>query len=94
MSNTIQLLIASARRHYARLGLVLTGLVLTCTSAVHHSALTDRWARIRASGDRGSESVEKAVLVAIGLAVAIGLGFAIRALVVQFQDQLKAPTQP
>ncbi|GAA1937788.1 hypothetical protein [Amycolatopsis minnesotensis] len=89
MSNTIHHIVTRARHHYVRLGLVLTGLVLACTNA-----LDTRWARIRASGDRGSESVEKAVLVAIGLAVAVGLGFAIKALVTSFQGQLKPPNQP
>ncbi|MTD57133.1 hypothetical protein [Amycolatopsis pithecellobii] len=89
MSNTIHHAVARARHHYLRLGLVLTGLVLACASA-----LDNRWARTRACGDRGSESVEKAVLVAIGLAVAVGLGYAIRALVTSLQGQLKAPTQP
>jgi hypothetical protein len=89
MTNAIHDIVTRARHHYVRLGLVLTGLVLACASA-----LDNRWARIRASGDRGSESVEKAVLVAIGLAVAVGLGFAIRALVTQLQGQLKPPTQP
>jgi hypothetical protein len=90
MSDTIQHIVARARHRSVRLGLVLTVLVLACASAVDA-----RWARIRASGDRGSESVEKAVLVAIGLAVAVGLGFAIRALVGQLQGQLTPPpTQP
>ncbi|NKQ51987.1 hypothetical protein HFP15_03720 [Amycolatopsis sp. K13G38] len=92
MSNTIHhtiRIVAGARHHYVRLGLALTGLLFACANG-----LDTRWARMRACGDRGSESVEKAVLVAIGLAVAVGLGFAIRTLVVQLQGQYKPPTQP
>lgn len=52
-------------------------------------ALVERqWVRARASGDRGSESVEKAVLVAIGLAIALGLAVAIRAVVQKYQAQI------
>lgn len=47
-----------------------------------------QWARAHASGDRGSESVEKAVLVAIGLAIALGLAVAIRAVVQKYQAQI------
>ncbi|GAA5119800.1 hypothetical protein [Haloechinothrix salitolerans] len=77
-------IVTGAQQHPTQLVLVLTSLVLTLASTVQ-----DRWERVRASGDRGSESVEKAVLVAIGLAVVIGLAFAIRAVVQKYQGQLQ-----
>ncbi|WP_134666119.1 MULTISPECIES: hypothetical protein [unclassified Amycolatopsis] len=77
-------IITGTQQRPAQLVLVFTGLVLALASTAQ-----DRWARVRASGDRGSESVEKAVLVAIGLAVVIGLAFAIRAVVQKYQGQLQ-----
>lgn len=84
MLNNLDCYVTAARRHGAQLGLILTGWVLALVTTAE-----TRWERARASGDRGSESVEKAVLVAIGLAVAIGLGFAIRAAVQNYQGQIK-----
>ncbi|WP_409493950.1 hypothetical protein [Amycolatopsis sp. cmx-11-12] len=74
----------TVRRRGAQFGLFLAAWVLSLAVTGE-----DQWTRARASGDRGSESVEKAVLVAIGLAVAIGLGFAIRAAVQTYQGQIK-----
>lgn len=84
MLNDLNRYAATVRRRGARLGLILTQWVLTLIITAEHQC-----ERARASGDRGSESVEKAVLVAIGLAVAIGLGFAIRAAVQTYQGQIK-----
>ncbi|WP_414943838.1 hypothetical protein [Amycolatopsis sp. cmx-11-32] len=76
--------LVAARRRCADVSLMLSGMVLALVATVEN-----RWARVRASGDRGSESVEKAVLVAIGLVVAIGLGVAIRAAVTNYQSQIR-----
>lgn len=84
MRKTVGHIFTHARQRPAQLAWVLVGLVLTLASTVH-----DSWAQVRAAGDRGSESVEKAVLVAIGLAVVIGLAFAIRAVVQKYQGQLQ-----
>lgn len=77
-------IVTGTQQRSAQLVLVFTGLLLALASAVQ-----DRWARVRASGDRGSEAVEKAVLVAIGLGVVIGLAFAIRTVVQKYQGQLQ-----
>ncbi|GAB2677285.1 hypothetical protein GCM10027271_42640 [Saccharopolyspora gloriosae] len=63
---------------------VLT-LVLSTTTALDH--LATRAHRIRFD-DTGSETTEKAVLTAIGLAVAVGLGAAITAVVNKYQGQI------
>lgn len=84
MTEILEHCLTTARRRVAQLKLSLGGAVMLLFITV-----TARWERVRATGDRGSESVEKAVLVAIGLAVAIGLGVAIRAVVQQFQGQIK-----
>ncbi|MCA1229548.1 hypothetical protein [Saccharopolyspora sp. 6M] len=60
-------------------------LVLAATTVVDH--LTTRAHRIRFD-DEGSETTEKAVLTAIGLAVAVGLGAAITAVVNKYQGQI------
>ncbi|MGW0891505.1 hypothetical protein [Saccharopolyspora sp. NPDC002578] len=60
-------------------------LVLATTTALDH--LTTRTRRIRID-DEGSETTEKAVLTAIGLAVAVGLGAAITAVVNKYQGQI------
>ncbi|TDD41381.1 hypothetical protein [Saccharopolyspora elongata] len=46
-----------------------------------------RWGHARFD-DTGSESTEKAVLTAIGLAAALGLGAAITAVVQKYQGQI------
>ncbi|MGC7093962.1 hypothetical protein ACPZ19_04800 [Amycolatopsis lurida] len=84
MRNKINRCLNTAWQRSVHLALSLTVVALSLA----HTAET-RWERARASGDRGSESVEKAVLVAIGLAIAIGLGFAIRAAVQNYQNQIK-----
>ncbi|MFE6612002.1 hypothetical protein [Amycolatopsis sp. NPDC057786] len=84
MHNIVNRYVTTVRRCGVRLGLILTKWVLALVIATE-----EQCTRARASGDRGSESVEKAVLVAIGLAVAIGLGFAIRAAVQTYQGQIK-----
>lgn len=60
-------------------------LVLTTTTALDR--LAHRAAQLRTE-DTGSETTEKAVLTAIGLAVAVGLGAAITAVVNKYQGQL------
>lgn len=50
--------------------------------------VTARAQVIRARSDRGSETVEKAILAAVGLGLATGLGFAITALVHKYQNQI------
>lgn len=67
-----------------RFAMFAYGLALALAARLEH-----RWARVRASGNRGSESVEKAVLVAIMLAVVIGLAVAIRAVVQKYQGKLQ-----
>ncbi|RBM17406.1 hypothetical protein DI005_22210 [Prauserella sp. PE36] len=83
MTKTMDRCVSSARSHSAQLALTLAGMAMVLIATVEK-----RCERVRASGDRGSESVEKAVLVAIGLAIAIGLGFAIRAAVQNYQGQI------
>ncbi|SEP54064.1 MULTISPECIES: hypothetical protein [Amycolatopsis] len=68
----------------AELALALAGLALMLVAGVR-----TRWEQARASGDQGSESVEKAVIAAVCLAVAIGLVAAIKAVVVRYQGQLQ-----
>ncbi|MCA1192879.1 hypothetical protein [Saccharopolyspora sp. 6V] len=63
---------------------VLT-LVLATTDVLDQ--LASRVRRIRFD-DTGSETTEKAVLTAIGLAVAVGLGAAITAVVNKYQGQI------
>ncbi|WP_275293511.1 hypothetical protein [Amycolatopsis sp. La24] len=75
--------IAGAVRARAMLALIVVKSVFALVFVVEQ-----QWARARASGDRGSESVEKAVLVAIGLAIALGLAVAIRAAVQKYQAQI------
>lgn len=84
MYTTICNRLRAAQRQFTQLVLIVTGLALSLATYT-----VTRWDRVRGSGDRGSESVEKAVLVAIGLAVAIGLGFAIKAAVEKYQGQIK-----
>lgn len=62
--------------------------LLTVTYLDATDRLERRWRQARASSDTGSETVEKAVLVAIMLAAAIGLAAAIRALVNAYQTQI------
>lgn len=62
--------------------------LLTVTYLDVTDRLERRWRQARASGDTGSETVEKAVLVAIMLAAALGLAAAIRALVNAYQTQI------
>ncbi|GAA3588313.1 hypothetical protein GCM10022222_86090 [Amycolatopsis ultiminotia] len=84
MFKTTQRALTVAFRYLTHLEHLLNVLALGLVVSVYR-----RWSRVRSSGDRGSESVEKAVLVAIGLAVAIGLGVAIRGAVQNYQAQIK-----
>lgn len=59
--------------------------VLATTTAM--DAITNKARRIHLD-DEGSETTEKAVLTAIGLAVAVGLGAAITAVVNKYQGQI------
>ncbi|WP_243793810.1 hypothetical protein [Saccharopolyspora gloriosae] len=63
---------------------VLT-LVLATTDTLDHLATRARRIQI---DDEGSETTEKAVLTAIGLAVAVGLGAAITGVVNKYQGQI------
>lgn len=73
------------RRVVTRLGAYLRhALAMTTVCLLWVHARADR--RILAD-DRG-EVTEKAVLVAIGLGIALGLGAAIRAVVARYQGQL------
>lgn len=63
----------------------LLALVLASTTVLDR--LTTRAGHIRFD-DEGSETTEKAVLTAIGLAVAVGLGAAITAVVTKYQGQI------
>ncbi|SEP53798.1 hypothetical protein [Amycolatopsis saalfeldensis] len=76
--------LVAVRRRSAELVPALTGLALVLVATVQA-----RWERVRASGDSGSESVEKAVIAAVSLAVAIGLVAAVRAVVQHYQGQLQ-----
>ncbi|WP_263249581.1 hypothetical protein [Saccharopolyspora rosea] len=60
-------------------------LVLAATTALDR---LPRWAARVQADDTGSETTEKAVLTAIGLAVAVGLGAAITAVVNKYQGQI------
>lgn len=51
--------------------------------------LRRRWNQITARADEGSETVAKAVLVAIALGLAVALGAAITAVVKKYQAQIK-----
>ncbi|MFD9964002.1 hypothetical protein [Amycolatopsis sp. NPDC058986] len=84
MSKTINRVLSGVRQGNDWLVLVVTGLAMTLVAGVE-----SRWARMRASGDRGSESVEKAITAAVSAAVAIGLMIAIRAAVESHQAQIK-----
>ncbi|GAA4869955.1 hypothetical protein [Saccharopolyspora cebuensis] len=75
----------TADRITAALGHLVLRLVLAVTRFLD-------WAQRRARrlrfDDEGSETTEKAVLTAIGLAVAVGLGAAITAVVNKYQGQI------
>ncbi|MGI8311673.1 hypothetical protein [Saccharopolyspora sp. ASAGF58] len=76
------MLITHLRRH------VMTAVMLvTAWIVIAGQAVQDRWMRARFD-DRGSESTEKAVLTAIALAAALGLGAAITAVVSKYQGQI------
>ncbi|QGK70296.1 hypothetical protein GIY23_12865 [Allosaccharopolyspora coralli] len=62
-------------------------LVLAAWIVLAPRALAD-WAQRVAADDEGSETTEKAVLTAIGLAVAVGLGAAITGVVNKYQGQI------
>lgn len=66
------------------LGIAAALWLLACAVEVR-----DRWNHVRASGDEGSETVEKAVIVAIALALAVGLGAAITAAVQKYQAKIQ-----
>lgn len=53
--------------------------------------LNQRWQQARASGDRGSETVEKAVIAAILLAAAIGLTAAITGAIDSYKGRIQSP---
>lgn len=84
MSNALDNLTTRARQRHARLLLTLATMALVLTNT---GQFRRAWARAR--DDRGSESVEKAVLVAIGLGAAVGLAFVIRAVVQKYQAQIQ-----
>jgi Flp pilus assembly pilin Flp len=52
-------------------------------------AARQRLARLREQGERGASVVEYAIIAAIGLGLAIGLGAAITAVVHKYQGQIK-----
>lgn len=52
------------------------------------SQLRTRWRQARATGDAGSETVEKAVIVAAMLGLAVGLAAVINAVVKNYQGQI------
>ncbi len=52
------------------------------------SQLRTRWRQARATGDAGSETVEKAVIVAAMLGLAVGLAAVINAVVNNYQGQI------
>lgn len=62
--------------------------MLVCWTATGLARAESRWQQLRFD-DEGSETTEKAVLTAIGLAVALGLGAAITAVVNKYQGQIR-----
>lgn len=69
-----------ALRTQARLVLLVTTAVAWLTNPVPH--------RTRAKVENGSETTEKAVITAIALGLAVGLGAAISAVVHKYQGQI------
>ncbi|MEV0704868.1 hypothetical protein AB0I53_44095 [Saccharopolyspora sp. NPDC050389] len=75
--------LARLRHHTTTAGMLL--LAIWVALAGHLTRDRERAARF---DDEGSESTEKAVLTAIGLTIALGLGAAITAVVSKYQGQL------
>ncbi|RKT86407.1 hypothetical protein SAMN05421805_10648 [Saccharopolyspora antimicrobica] len=67
--------------------LITTLLVFSAWLTVLGVGVQQRWEQARFD-DTGSESTEKAVIAAMSLAAALGLGGAITALVLKYQAQL------
>lgn len=63
-------------------------LVLVWALVTTRLCLQTRWNNL-SFDDRGSETTEKAVLTAIGLGLALGLGAAITAVVTKYQGQIQ-----
>ncbi|KAA5825505.1 hypothetical protein F1721_32920 [Saccharopolyspora hirsuta] len=63
-------------------------LQLTVWFTVATAVVQQRWEQARFD-DTGSESTEKAVITAISLAAALGLGAAITAVVQKYQGQIR-----
>ncbi|MEV4731904.1 hypothetical protein [Saccharopolyspora sp. NPDC049426] len=70
-----------------RTQVTVTVVLVAAWLATSTTALTRFVERVRFD-DRGSESTEKAVLTAIALAAALGLGAAITAVVQKYQAQI------
>ncbi|PKW18761.1 hypothetical protein [Saccharopolyspora spinosa] len=77
-------MLTARTRHQVTTTVLLLGIWI----AIAGQAVQDRWMRARFD-DRGSESTEKAVLTAIALAAALGLGAAITAVVSKYQGQIR-----
>jgi hypothetical protein len=71
-----------ARRAYDRVALAMTVAIAWLTTDPCRSG------RARAEAEEGSETTEKAVITAIALGLAVGLGAAITAVVHKYQGQI------
>jgi MFS family permease len=76
----------------SRFSMALSLLFVACLALA--ARLSDRWDQARASGDRGSETVEKAVIAAILLAAALGLTAAITGVIGDYKGRIQSPSQP
>ncbi|MGW1680089.1 hypothetical protein [Saccharopolyspora sp. NPDC002376] len=76
---------SALRRLHRHTAAVLLLLTVWFTLAGH--SVQQRWRQARFD-DTGSESTEKAVITAISLAAALGLGAAITAVVQKYQGQI------
>lgn len=74
-------LISRLRRAQSYLALLLMTARITITTLAHR--------HIRDVNDEGSETTEKAVLTAVVLGLALGLGAAIAAVVHRYQGQIR-----
>lgn len=72
-----------------RASLVFSLLLVGCLALADR--LNQRWQQARTSGDRGSETVEKAVIAAILLAAAIGLTAAITGAIDSYKGRIQSP---
>lgn len=82
---------STSRVSHPRLSKPLLALAAWALVALSRAGTTvmARWRELRAEPERGSISVEKAVITAISLALALGLMAAIGAVVAKYQGMIK-----